>query len=370
MKSKLVIKNARTVGSPPTANCALPICFAFGLCVVHAVWPSNVTAVREVHNTSSPDEQKGKRTIFELERDLVFGEDDSDDTNELFGDVYDIGVDSRYYIYVVDHGFGRVQAYDSSGTFLRTIGHAGEGPGEYRSPSAVALDADDNVYVAGQGKIVVFDMNGRYVGEFRDGLGGFVRKVRVDEEGIIYLSCIDIFDQTVIHKYSASSGSRLLSFCDSYAVGQRVDTRVETVLAGGVLDLERGVVYYSQLSPYEIRTFSRNGELTSIVYRNNDFMHPPNVEYREDGGMRFGAFAASVSIVALHRGGFINVAIVPGDNGEFQTIVDLFNGEGLLLATRQFETRLPIKCKDAVDRLYAVDMEAAPRVVRYRTVVK
>ena len=43
-------------------------------------------------------------------------------------------------IFVADGTSERVVVFDGDGRFLRTIGRAGDGPGEFRSPTAVALD--------------------------------------------------------------------------------------------------------------------------------------------------------------------------------------------------------------------------------------
>ncbi|HSH46291.1 MAG TPA: 6-bladed beta-propeller, partial [Longimicrobiales bacterium] len=43
-------------------------------------------------------------------------------------------------IFVGDATSERVVVFDASGTFVRSIGRAGEGPGEFRSPTALALD--------------------------------------------------------------------------------------------------------------------------------------------------------------------------------------------------------------------------------------
>ena len=45
-------------------------------------------------------------------------------------------------IFVADATSERVVVFDADGTFLRTLGRAGDGPGEFRSPTALALDED------------------------------------------------------------------------------------------------------------------------------------------------------------------------------------------------------------------------------------
>lgn len=56
--------------------------------------------------------------------------------------------DSRGNIYVVvAGGIDLPSVYDSTGAFIRRLGRMGSGPGEYRSPTTIALGTNDTVYV-------------------------------------------------------------------------------------------------------------------------------------------------------------------------------------------------------------------------------
>lgn len=68
----------------------------------------------------------------------------------------EIGADGTFY--VVDRANGRVIALDAKMQYARTIGAAGTGIGHLLEPSAIALDAQGNVYVA--------DARGRKVESF------------------------------------------------------------------------------------------------------------------------------------------------------------------------------------------------------------
>lgn len=325
---------------------------------------STQVPVHEVFNGPSPENSNGNVMKLELHRDLILGKDESDDTNMLFGNIEDITVDSAYSIYVVDRGFGRVQVYDSSGSYVRTLGRQGEGPGEYRAPSAVALDEAGNIYVAAQRKILRFDKDGHPNGQLTHGITGYTRDIQVTA-GTVYISSFDLFSQLIIHEFDWASGRELRSFCDSYAVGQHVDTRVEMVCAGGELDIRDNLLYYTQSYPYEIELFSLNGEVKTVVYRNNDFVYAPDVSIQKDGSMHFDRYGASIAIVALHDGRFLNIAMSPHGDNEHQTVIDAFDATGHLIATKTLLGRFPIACCDDRDRLYGVDLAAEPKVVRY-----
>ena len=57
----------------------------------------------------------------------------------LFGTVGSIAVDDDHDVYVLDRQARHVRVYDSDGTYLRTLGRDGEGPGEFKVPIGVAV---------------------------------------------------------------------------------------------------------------------------------------------------------------------------------------------------------------------------------------
>jgi hypothetical protein len=63
---------------------------------------------------------------------------------------YNVATDGRQTIAVLDwSGTNRIQLFDSSGTWLRSVGAKGGGPGEVLSPSGITMDPD--------GRLLAFD---------------------------------------------------------------------------------------------------------------------------------------------------------------------------------------------------------------------
>jgi hypothetical protein len=72
----------------------------------------------------------------------------------------DIGWDPQGNIFVTDgYGDSRVVKYDKNGRFIKSVGTRGNGPLQFSTPHAMAMDAKGNVYVADRGnsRIVVLD---------------------------------------------------------------------------------------------------------------------------------------------------------------------------------------------------------------------
>jgi len=82
---------------------------------------------------------------------------------------HDVAFDKRGNIYITDAGHRRVLVFSSSGRFLRQLGKAGAGPGEFVTPLGISVGGDGRVYVADEsaGKVVIFDARGKLQREFR-----------------------------------------------------------------------------------------------------------------------------------------------------------------------------------------------------------
>src|SRR5213593_2802270 len=72
----------------------------------------------------------------------------------------DVGWDAQGNIFVTDgYGDSRVVKYDKNGRFIKSVGTRGNGPLQFSTPHAMAVDAKGIVYVADRGnsRIVVLD---------------------------------------------------------------------------------------------------------------------------------------------------------------------------------------------------------------------
>ncbi len=323
------------------------------------------TRSKDVHNS---DAGLWQDKTFSLDSDLHLGNETGADY-EVFGRIMDIAINSAGHILVLDNSCFCVREFDEDGRYVRSMGRQGEGPGEFSFPSALAIDRSDRVYVADAGgRVDVFDSSGAYLTQFKHvHPGNIIRAIRVAPNGTIFVSCFEPVDQQIIHEYD-SSYHFMRSFCDSYAIGQDLDVRIEGVFAGGPIDIgPDSNIYFSQMLPYEITKYSPDGVQLMTIYRDNSFVSEPGVIRGKDG-MTITAPTGSVSIVLLSDGKFLNVVKKPPvPEPPAVTILDLFDKNGKLLTSRRLERDMNIKCRDAADRLYSIEMDNVPSVVRYRT---
>jgi len=90
----------------------------------------------------------------------------------MFRQVTDMAWDAAGNAYISD-GYinSRVAKIDKDGNWLKSWGEPGDGPGQFKTPHSIAVDAEGRVYVADRGnrRIQVFD-----------GEGKFLRQITVD----------------------------------------------------------------------------------------------------------------------------------------------------------------------------------------------
>jgi hypothetical protein len=130
-------------------------------------WKGEIEFEDSVRVIKNPREPLYGELNFELMEDLSIGKEAGD--NYLFYRVRDIAVDYEGNIYVADMSDCRVQKFNIRGTYLKTIGRRGHGPGEFESPRKVRIHSETgNIYVLdGTYSVEVFNRNGRHLKEIR-----------------------------------------------------------------------------------------------------------------------------------------------------------------------------------------------------------
>jgi len=82
----------------------------------------------------------------------------------------DIAWDSQGNSYITD-GYvnSRVAKIDKNGDWVTSFGEPGTGPGQFRTPHAIAIDTKDNIYVGDRGneRVQIFNTDGKYLREWK-----------------------------------------------------------------------------------------------------------------------------------------------------------------------------------------------------------
>ncbi|MEZ4648830.1 MAG: 6-bladed beta-propeller [Candidatus Eisenbacteria bacterium] len=304
-----------------------------------------------------------------LQPDVVF------DDSVVLGRVSDIATDSSGNVYVLDSGFHSIHVYTNDGTFVRSIGGEGDGPGEFRMPRALAIDSHDRIYVAGASdRITVMDTVGNGIRTVLRRRNEIIRSMRFGTErhgteGDLFLTYLDPENHNTIHRMSQplEDGEVTLSFCDSYAAGKDVDPRTEQVYGGGFIDIAAdGRLWYLQMTPQRVRVFEPDGRVVAehdVRFQERDA--PPEPDQTR-GSVVFTAPPLATKIVALSDGRFL-VTEVYGSETERYSLVDLYDANGRRQGSEKRELGFAVVWADEKDRVYSVEEteDERIRVVRY-----
>jgi 6-bladed beta-propeller len=110
---------------------------SFAMCVSTA---AVVQSARVIQSTEPPVWGASVRLVQELR----VGEVDGDESY-LFGRISNVAIGKDGGVIVADDKTPVLRMYDAEAKFLRTIGRAGEGPGEYRSMGGVRTLPDGRI---------------------------------------------------------------------------------------------------------------------------------------------------------------------------------------------------------------------------------
>jgi sugar lactone lactonase YvrE len=95
-------------------------------------------------------------------------------------------------IFVVDghnaDGNNRIVKFSKDGTFIKSFGSTGYGPGQLRGPHAIAMDPSGRLFVADRQnqRIVIFDQDGKYLTRWTQ--FGMPSDIAIDANGKIYVA--------------------------------------------------------------------------------------------------------------------------------------------------------------------------------------
>jgi hypothetical protein len=120
--------------------------------------------IKKIHN--SLKEIQSKEGLLKLEKIREWSGEFETDENKIFSEPLDVAINKKREIYILDED--RIQVFDKSGNFLRTIGRKGRGPGDLLNPIFFEIDNQNNLLVVEKDnqRIQILSSSGDYLGSF------------------------------------------------------------------------------------------------------------------------------------------------------------------------------------------------------------
>ena len=141
---------------------------------------------------------------------------DTDAEGEFFGVINQVTADSDGNIYLLDLQLNEIKIFSPDGTYLRTIGREGEGPGEFRTPTGLFFvpSGEIGVLQAAPLKIVLLTKEGDPAGEYPT--------PKIEGEGFISVSGAQL------------AGNQLVCMAQGSNFDQEKGTFTQTVMLRGI----------------------------------------------------------------------------------------------------------------------------------------
>ena len=247
----------KTAGIPKACGLWLLLLAASVPASAQPPWKGTIVREGGVTVVKNPKEPIYKTPVLELEEELSLGGPDAQG-EYVFGQIRHFAVDDAGAIYVLDSQALNVKVFDASGSYVRTIGRKGQGPGEFEAPRAVSINR-------ASGELAVLQIIRRI--SFFKLDGTFLRHLPlkeiwaldagVDSRGRIYVSegIIDEKEPHFEQKMLGPDGAVIATLARSPAA-VRADGRLTAfaAIASFIVDREDHFIY-GYPATYEIQYF-------------------------------------------------------------------------------------------------------------------
>jgi hypothetical protein len=221
---------------------------------------------------------------WSLQPAVAVGGPDAGEQEQLFT-VTSVAEDPQGRFYVANFGDKRILVFDSTGAWQRTIGRAGNGPGEFTAPRAIAAAGTDGLYV--------LDLSAGRLSRFRRSDGAYLGGATLPPAAGLPVDMRVAPDGGVAVEFRPRGSSGV----NTPAYIARVDTLTGAVDEAGALRLDT-------VPRFQLK--ERKEGRTSVRTMDVPFSPRPVWALERDGGVVFGTGAQFV--VSRARGAARNEA--------------------------------------------------------------
>jgi len=155
-------------------------------------WKGRIIKEGDIVVVKNPRKPAYGPEAFSLVEELAIGS--ATDGNYVFASIRSIAVGGDGTIFVLDEKDTAVKSFDREGKFLRMIGKAGEGPGEFVRPVSIHRMGGDELVVAdARRRVLIFKADGRHVRDINVSSLSFA-DAKPDSKGDFFIYTI-VYDQ-------------------------------------------------------------------------------------------------------------------------------------------------------------------------------
>lgn len=226
-----------------------------------------------ITNDKKPSPATGEATRLVLIEDYAVG--DSEKEEEMIAQLTFFAVDEDEILYVLDIKGHCVKVFDSSGTYVRTIGSQGQGPGELNMPAGIQITPENELMIEDimNRRLSYFTLTGEFIKTvsvadktslinlFLDKEGSAVGRELVLDDGKMFWEIRKydrelkpLFTLDKVEFQNPLQGKKLNPF--SFTVVVQYD--------------EAGDIYFGKADDYTIQVYNPDGALTKNIQKKYD----------------------------------------------------------------------------------------------------
>jgi len=244
-------------------------------------WKGTIEEENGVTIIKNPKEPVYGEDVLSLEEELTIGEAEGSE-EYMFSQIRSMVVDDAGRIYVLDWKEIHVKVFDHNGTYIRTIGKKGQGPGEFITPLSISI--------TGQNELVVEDFNSRLAffsleGKFKKNLlVAKVRLVRIDIDSEGNLVGVAIVREEENPRYELKKFDPDLNYLNSFGSSPLPSAVGFNPFMGIILSQidNNDQIICGYPENYEIKIFDKEGKLRKKIMKEYDPVEITSEEIEEE----------------------------------------------------------------------------------------
>ena len=236
-------------------------------------WKGTIETKDGTTIVKNPKEPMYGEPVLELTEDLAI-EGSREIEEQMFQSIHTLDVDDEGSMYILDEQAGNIKVFNHAGSFVKTIGRKGQGPGEFGMPISLCFSKQRQIIVndMGQRKILYFDKEGNFLKDFSiaDKFLFFGPIATSNGDLIVTYTIPQETPETILQKLNPEF-EPILTF-----VSLSMDTPpvINIFVARSLTSLRWAVTYDDEIiwadiknPEYEVHFFDTDGKLTKIITR-------------------------------------------------------------------------------------------------------
>lgn len=340
----------------------------------NAKWKGEIYREGEITVVKNPISPVFKNGYLSLKKDLTLGENKTGEEYLLPG-ITSFAVDDKGRIYVLVGRDSHIRVFDARGTYLRTIGRKGQGPGEFMRPMNIQVLKDGTIFINDMRKLIYYGPEGKLIKEAASTMPMFFRLI-LDRRG----DFIGIFSQP------AEKFRVVLAEYDSSQKLTRTLASIQPSLsdmmsANFLFDLtEDGRLIWGVSDKYELNVFNLDGKPLKKILKdykpvtiNDEEKKEMIVKYTGGSevlpeGKTFPKYFTPIEEISVDEAGSIYVRTNERAEGGHGHFFDVFDPVGRFIAKVSLPAvrRLPVIWKKGTVYDVEEDKEGNRTICLYR----